>query len=134
MWLTMQRTITVEVAGNELTRAHKTVLQAGFKIEEYLHLVVKAAASIPSVREDIVERIFHLLPDNTVLNLAHARIAEKDSKRFSRLLEKQNEGRLTTKERQQLAEMVETYERSTLRKAYVMAEAVRRGLTAAIQS
>ncbi len=130
----MQRTITLVVADNELARAHQAVQLAGFKIEEYLHIVVKAAASGSSVYEDSVERIFHLLPDKMVLSLANTRTVEKHSKRFSGLLEKQNEGKLNTKEHHQLAELAEEYERGTLRKAYAMAEAVRRGLMPPIQS
>ncbi len=130
----MHRTITFEVAGNELTRAHRAVLQAGFKIEEYLHIVIKAAASAPTTQEDSVERIFHLLPNNTVLNLANTKTAEKDSKRLSRLLEKQNAGKLNVKEHHQLSALAEEYERGTLRKAYALAEAVRRGLMPPMQS
>lgn len=130
----MQRTIALDIADKELSQAHQAVLQAGFGMEEYLNIVVKAIASSQPMPEDMVERLFHLLPDVTVMNLAHLKMPEKDSKRFSRLLEKQGEGKLNEKERNQLAELAEVYERGTLRKAYAMAEAVRRGLMPPLQS
>lgn len=130
----MQRKITLEVATAEFSQAKQAVLQAGFKIEEYLNIVLQALASTQPLSEDAVERSFHLLPDVTVLKLAKAQIPEKDSQRFSRLLEKQGEGKLNEKERDQLAELAEEYERGTLRKAYAMAEAVRRSLMPSLQS
>jgi len=130
----MQRTIALDVADAELSQAHQAVLQAGFEMEEYLNIIVKAIASSQPMPEDMVERLFHLLSDVTVMNLAHSKMPEKDSKRFSRLLEKQGEGKLNEKERNQLAELAEAYERGTLRKAYAMAEAVRRRLMPHLQS
>jgi len=124
----MQRKITLEVATDEFSQAKQAVLQAGFKIEEYLNIVVQAIASAQPLSEDIIERIFKLLPDVTVIKLAKAQMPEKDSTRFSRLLAKQGEGKLNGKERDRLAELAEEYERGTLRKAYALAEAVRRGL------
>jgi len=130
----MQRKITLEVATAEFSQAKQAVLQAGFKIEEYLNIVLLALASTQPLSEDAVERSFHLLPDVTVLKLAKAQMPEKDSQRFSRLLEKQGEGKLNEKERNQLTELAEEYERGTLRKAYAMAEAVRRGLMSSLKS
>jgi len=85
-------------------------------------------------RKITLERSFHLLPDITVLKLAKAQMPEKDSQCFSRLLEKQGEGKLNEKKRDRLAELAEEYERGTLRKAYALAEAVRRGLMPPVQS
>ena len=130
----MQRKITLEVATAEFSQAKQAVLQAGFKIEEYLNIVLLALASTQPLSEDAVERSFHLLPDVTVLKLAKAQMPEKDSQRFSRLLEKQGDGKLNEKERNQLTELAEEYERGTLRKAYAMAEAVRRGLMSSLKS
>jgi hypothetical protein len=131
----MQRKITLEVATHEFSQANQAVLQAGFKIEEYLNIVLQAITAYQPLRdEDIVERTFHLLPDNMVMKIAKAQMPERDSKRLSRLLQKQGEGKLNGKERQQLTELGEAYERGTLRKAYAMAEAVRRGLMPRLQS
>ena len=131
----MQRKITLEVATDKFSQANQAVLQAGFKIEEYLNIVLLAITTYQPLRdEDVVERIFHLLPDTMVMKIAKAQMPEKDSKRLSRLLQKQGEGKLKEKERQQLTELGEAYERGTLRKAYAMAEAVRRGLMPRLQS
>jgi len=130
----MYRRITLDVADDAFAQANQAVLQAGFKMEEYLNIVLQAIASSQPSHEDAVERIFHLLPDAMVLKLAKAKMAEKDSKQLSRLLEKQGEGELDDKKHAQLAELADQYERETLRKAYAMAEAVRRGLMPPIQS
>jgi len=131
----MQRKITLQVAADEFSQANQAVLQAGFRIEEYLNIVLQAiTSSQPLNEEDAVARIFYLLPDATVMKLATAQMPEKDNKRFSRLLEKQGEGKLIEKQRDQLAELAEEYERGTLRKAYALAEAVRRGLMPSLQS
>jgi hypothetical protein len=82
----------------------------------------------------VIERIFHLLPDDLVIQLAKAKMPDKDSKLHSRLLEKQKEEKISAKEREKLSELAETYERGTLRKAYAMAEAVRRGLMPPLNS
>jgi hypothetical protein len=131
----MQRKITLQVAADEFSQANQAVLQAGFRIEEYLNIVLQAITSSQPLREeDVVARIFYLLPDATVMKLANAQMPEKDDKRMSRLLEKQGEGKLNEKERDQLAELAEEYERGTLQKAYALAEAVRRGLVPSLRS
>jgi hypothetical protein len=130
----MQKQITLDVADAEFACASQAALQAGFKLEEYLNIVLKAISSSQSMYEDIVERIFHLLPDELVMQLAKAQMAKKDSQLFTRLLEKQGEGKISGKESEKLKELSETYERGTLRKAYAMAEAVRRGLMPPLDS
>ncbi len=131
----MQRKITLQVAADEYSQAKQAVLQAGFRIEEYLNIVLQAITSSQPLRdEDVVARIFYLLPDATVLKLAKAQMPQEEDKRLSRLLEKQGEGKLKERESDQLAELTEEYERGTLRKAYAMAEAVRRGLMPPLQS
>jgi hypothetical protein len=130
----MQRKITLRVAADEFSQAKQAILQAGFKIEEYLNIVLQAIVSSQTMQEDVVERIFHLLPDAVVMKLAKAQMPAKDSQRMSRLLEKQGQGKLNIKERGELAELAEVYERGTLRKAYALAEAVRRGLMPPLQS
>ena len=130
----MQKQITLEVAADEFAHAKQAVLQAGFKLEEYLNIILRAIVSSQPLHEDVIERTFHLLPDDLVMQLAKAQMAPKDDQRFSRLLEKQGEGKLSGKERGKLNELSEAYERGTLRKAYAMAEAVRRGLMPPRQS
>jgi hypothetical protein len=131
----MQRKITLQVAADEYSQAKQAVLQAGFRIEEYLNIVLQAITSSQPLRdEDVVARIFYLLPDATVMKLAKSQMSTKDDKRFSRLLERQGEGKLNQRERDQLAELAEEYERGTLRKAYALAEAVQRGLMPPLQA
>jgi hypothetical protein len=130
----MQKQITLDVADDEFIHAKQAVLQAGFKLEEYFNIVLRAIVSSPPLHEDVIERIFHLLPDELVMQLAKAQMTKKDGQLFSRLLEKQGEGKISGKESEKLKELSETYERGTLRKAYAMAEAVRRGLMPPLDS
>jgi len=124
----MQTQITLDLAADEFVHARQATLQAGFQLEEYLNFVLKAISIPKQLNEDVIERIFHLLPDALVMQLAKSKMTDKDSKLFSRLLEKQREDKISESERERLAELTEEYERGTLRKAYAMAEAVRRGL------
>ncbi len=130
----MQTQITLDQADDEFVHAKQATLQAGFRLEEYLNFVLKAISTPKLLNEDGIERIFHLLPDTLILQLAKAKMADKESKLFSRLLEKQSEGKLNEKERERLTQLAEEYERGTLRKAYAMAEAVRRGLMPPLHS
>lgn len=87
-----------------------------------------------SLKEDMIERLFHLLPNTLVMQLAKAKMTDKNSRLFSRLLERQGEDKISASERERLSELTEEYERGTLRKAYAMAEAVRRGLMPPLHS
>ena len=124
----MQQNLTLDLANHEFLQANQAILQAGFKIEEYLKIVLKAIGSSGHLNEDAIERIFHLLADDMVVRLAKAKMAKDDSKLYSRLLARRNEGKISDQEREKLRLLSEEYERWTLRKAYAIAEAVRRGL------
>jgi histone H3/H4 len=124
----MQTQITLDLAADEFVHARQATLQAGFQLEEYLNFVLKAISIPKQLNEDVIERIFHLLPDALVMQLAKSKMTDKDSKLFSRLLEKQREDKISKSERERLTELTEEYERDTLRKAYALAESVRRGL------
>jgi hypothetical protein len=130
----MQKQITLDIADDEFTHAKQAVLQAGFNLEEYFNIILKGIVSAQPLYENVIERAFHLLPDELVTQLAKAKMAPKDSQLHSRLLEKQGEGKLSAKDRAKLEELSEVYERGTLRKAYAMAEAVRRGLMPPLNS
>ncbi len=124
----MPTQITLDIVANELAQANRNVLQAGFKLEEYLNMILRVLCSPRQLQEDAVERIFHLLPNDLVLQLAQAKMAPQKDKAMSRLLERQREGELSKEERRRLHDLMAEYERGTLRKASAMAEAVRRGL------
>jgi hypothetical protein len=130
----MQTQITLDLADDELVHAKQATLQAGFRLEEYLNFVLKAISIPKPLNEDVIERLFHLLPDTMVMQLAKDKMADKESKLFSRLLEKQSEDKLNEKERDRLTQLAEEYERGTLRKAYAITEAVRRGLMPPLHS
>lgn len=124
----MQKQITVALAEHEFSIANQAARQSGFKIDEYLIIMLKAIGAPRQPNEMLVERIFHILPDNIVLKLATRKMAVTRSKQHSRLLEKLRSGKINEAERQKLETLSEEYERGTLQKAFARAEAVRRGL------
>jgi pyruvate-formate lyase len=130
----MDKQITLHVAEDEFTQANQAALLAGFKLEEYLNMVLTAIGSPQHLNEDVIERIFHLLPSDLVMQLANAKMSAKQSEHFSRLLQKHEDDKISQKERERLSELADEYERGTLRKAYAMAEAVRRGLMPPLNS
>ena len=130
----MQRRISLKFPAKDLSHSKAAVLQAGFEIEEYLSMVLKAIGSPHKLKVNVIERIFHLLPDELVLSLAKVKMPEKTSRQHVHLLRKSGEGKINTKEGKRLRELAEEYERGTLRKAFALAEAVRRGLMASLDA
>lgn len=68
------------------------------------------------------------LSDQEVIALADLRLAPKDDKRLSELLELNGEGALTNKQRRELDALMQIHNDALLRKSAGLAEAVRRGL------
>ena len=68
------------------------------------------------------------LSDREVLQLADLRLKNSQGKRFSRLLTRQNAGKLSETERIELTALLQISQEGMLRKAQALAEAVRRGL------
>lgn len=73
-------------------------------------------------------RVVTELPDEELLELADLQMPPTQDQRFSRLLQKQQEGQLSDKERSELISLMQLYQDGLLRKAQALREAVRRGL------
>lgn len=124
----MYKQISIDIADEEFAQVNQAIQQAGFELDEYLNYVLRGIGSSRYLNGDAIERIFHLLPDDLISKMATTKMKRKESKRHSELLEKQEKGKLLPKEQKELHRLAEEYERGTLRKAFAMAEAVRRGL------
>jgi hypothetical protein len=66
--------------------------------------------------------------DEDVMRTAESRMDRRDDRRLSRLLDRQQAGLLTKKEKSELAGLMKTYQFQLLQKAQALSEAVRRGL------
>jgi hypothetical protein len=73
-------------------------------------------------------RVVTELPDEELLELVDLQMPPAQDQRFSRLLQKQQEGQLSDKERSELISLMQLYQDGLLRKAQALREAVRRGL------
>jgi hypothetical protein len=74
------------------------------------------------------DRPVSALSDAEVLALGKAKMNSVAGRRMSELLEKQREGALEGKERQELMALMQAYDRLWIRQSAALAEAVRRGL------
>lgn len=68
------------------------------------------------------------LSDNEVLAAVDLRMDEAQGRRLGRLLDRQQAGKLSEAQRNELATLMQVYHECLVRKAQALAEAVRRGL------
>jgi hypothetical protein len=68
------------------------------------------------------------LSDKEVLKLTGLQMPPAEDRRLSRLLDRQQKGKLTADERAELFTLMQAYQSGLLRKAQALSEAVRRGL------
>ena len=66
--------------------------------------------------------------DEAILAAANAMMVDADDRRFSELLQRQQDGPLSAVERTELQALLEQYQLGMLRKAQALREAVQRGL------
>ena len=74
------------------------------------------------------------LSDKQVLALTKLQLPEAQDKRLSRLLDRQQAGKLMERERGELLALMQAYQKGLLRKAQALREAVRRELIPPLQS
>ena len=73
-------------------------------------------------------RAVEQLSDREVLALTELTLPTAQDRRLSLLLSRQQDGKLTTRERGELISLMQVYQEGLLRKAQALREAVRRGL------
>lgn len=69
-----------------------------------------------------------MLTDAEVLELSEMRMDARQDRRFSKLLNKQQAGTLSSSEGSELLALIQNYQEKLLRKAQALREAVRRGV------
>ena len=89
--------------------------------------------SLPDLPGDQAISI-HQLSDTELLTVVHSQMSYSENQRLSELLNRQNEGVLTTIERTDLARLMQTYQHGLLRKAEALAEAVERGIHSSLSA
>ncbi len=74
------------------------------------------------------------LPDKEILALTELQLHPAQDRRLSRLLNRQQAGKLAAAERAELIALMQVYQEQLLRKAQALSEAVRRGLIEPLSS
>jgi hypothetical protein len=97
------------------------------KIEELLAQAIELSLSPVGAATDIYKPVSKL-SDAEVLGLSQMQMDPKEERRFSRLLNKQQAGKLSNSEGSELLALMQNYQEKLLRKAQALREAVRRGL------
>jgi hypothetical protein len=110
------------------------VAQRAMQYAEYARRDVKElitatlAFTLPSL--DTIEQLRAIAkpPDRELLALTKSRMKLKADRRLSKLLDRQQAGKLSDLERAELASLMRLYEMGLLRQSQALAEAVHRGL------
>jgi len=108
-------------------RAKRLAQMSNRKIEELLAQAIELSLSPVGAAADIYQPVSKL-SDAEVLELSQMQMDAKEERRFSRLLNKQQAGKLSHSEGSELLALMQNYQEKLLRKAQALREAVRRGL------
>jgi hypothetical protein len=130
---TMTMQVTLTLPDEVHTRASSIALLTGWTLEDALlvMLEVPLPALIPLVDLDTPVAD---LPDEQVLALTDLQMTPLHDQRHSALLQKQQAGKLSPTEKRELETLQRVYEIGLIYKAQALAEAVKRGLRAPLQS
>jgi len=121
----MSTRVTVTLRDDVYDQAAQLAQLANVKVTEVLSEAIELSLlPINSQQTNPVSE----LSDEEVLKLTHLEMSPGEDRRLSRLLDRQQAGKLTVKERAELFTLMQTYRAGLLRKAQALAEAVRRGL------
>ncbi|MCI0694040.1 hypothetical protein L0337_18785 [candidate division KSB1 bacterium] len=121
----MEQQITLTLSDTLLKRAAGLAAAVSRPIEKILAETLEMA--LPDVGAEKLPSVASL-SDEEVLALSQARMENKQSSRLSVLLDKQQAGALTERERAELYSLYQNYQRLWLHQSEALAEAVRRGL------
>jgi len=108
-------------------RAKRLAQMSNRKIEELLAQAIELSLSPVGAATDDYKPVSKL-SDAEVLELSQMQMDAKQERRFSRLLNKQQAGKLSNSEGSELLALMQNYQEKLLRKAQALREAVRRGL------
>jgi hypothetical protein len=123
----MGRRVTLELSDEVFGRAERLAGLADRGVEQVLAEAVSAA--LPALDVGTEEsRSMTQLSDAEVLRLSNLRLSEAQDRSLSRLLDRQREGVLDSREQAELLALIQRYEAAWLQQGAALAEAVRRGL------
>jgi len=123
----MSRRITLELPDEVMARAERLASLAHREVAE---LLADAVSTVLPPWEAVLGETSAIseLPDEEVLKLTKLRLDAARDRRLSTLLDRQQAGAVTAKERAELLSLIQVYEATLLQQAEALAEAVRRGL------
>ena len=108
-------------------RAKRLAQMSNRNIEELLAQAIELSLSSVGPATDTYRPVSKL-SDAEVLELSQMQMDAKQERRFSRLLNKQQAGKLSNSEGSELLALMQNYQEKLLRKAQALREAVQRGL------
>lgn len=108
-------------------RAKRLARMGNRNIEELLAQAIELSLSPVGEATDSFKPVSKL-SDGEVLELSQMQMDAKQERRFSRLLNKQQTGKLSNSDESELLALMQNYQEKLLRKAQALREAVRRGL------
>ncbi len=122
----MSTQLTLNLPDEVVQRAMQYAEYAKRDVKELLTATL--ASTLPSL--DTIEQLREIakLPDRKVLALTKSRMQPKADRRLSKLLDRQQAGKLNDLERAELTALMRSYEMGLLRQSQALAEAVHRGL------
>lgn len=123
----MSTRVTVTLRDDLYRQAEQFARLSNVKVAEVLTNAIELSLLPVNWQEAKVEPV-SALTDKEVLKLTELQMPPKEDRRLSRLLNRQQAGKLTTEERTELMTLMQVYQTGLLRKAQALGEAVRRGL------
>jgi hypothetical protein len=121
------KTVTLTLQDDVYRRAAQFAQLANLKVNDVLSDVIELSLLPPNPQPSAVKPVSEL-SDKEVLKLTELQMAPAQDRRLSRLLDRQQAGKLKAEERVELLTLMQVYQDGLLRKAQALAEAVRRGL------
>ncbi len=121
------KTITLTLQDDVYRRAAQFAQLANLKVNDVLSDVIELSLLPPNPQPSAVKPVSEL-SDKEVLKLTELQMAPAQDRRLSRLLDRQQAGKLKAEEGVELLTLMQVYQDGLLRKAQALAEAVRRGL------
>ena len=121
------KTVTLTLQDDVYRRAAQFAQLANLKVNDVLSDVIELSLLPPNPQPSAVKPVSEL-SDKEVLKLTKLQMPPAQDRRLSRLLDRQQAGKLKAEERVELLTLMQVYQDGLLRKAQALAEAVRRGL------
>jgi hypothetical protein len=125
----MSTTVTLTLQDDIYRQAVQFAEIANVKVAEVLKDAIELSLAPVSPGQSTARPVSDL-SDEEVLKLSELQMSPAEDRRLSRLLDRQQKGKLTASGRAELFTLMQIYQMGLLRKAQALNEAVRRGLLA----